>query len=60
MMVYNSPASNSFGLISLFTVSSSLLPFYVKLEQLKRHLMTEMKDGVPKQSLMIFSKNLNV
>ena len=25
--------------------SSSLLPFYVKLEQLKRQQMTEMKDG---------------
>ena len=40
LMNYNSPASNSFQkclkmiFLSLFTVGLSLLPFYVKLEQL--------------------------
>ena len=37
--------------LSLFTVYLSLLPFYVKLEQLNVNKWTKMNDRVPKERL---------
>ena len=56
-MEYKSTTFNSFEkgskllFPSLFTVCSSLLPFYVKFEQLNVTEMTKMSDRVPNERL---------
>ena len=57
LMEYKSTTFNSFEtgsklfFPSLFTVCLSLLPFYVKFEQLKRQQMAKMSDLVPNERL---------
>ena len=54
LMDHNNPNSNYLNF--LFTVCASLLPFYVKLEQLNINNIAKMNDRVPKKKRLRTSK----